>query len=259
MFRIILLRPILALLTWWAHRQNSHLYDQEHASVYGKKHAPDSLYETMAQKIIYALKRHIALNECIALDAGGGTGSFAERLLEDGARKVCLYDRSTEMLSIATSRLKVFGDRAVTWQANLEDRICLEDSSVNCILCVQVLHYIEDWDFIAAEFFRVLKDGGCVVVVTVHPAADTVFRGIGPYFRPEMRRAFLSSGGKLRPITYWHRPLEAMLAPFLSAGFMVADIEEPHLGAAQSRPWWNVAESLFQYFPPYVIFVFRKL
>jgi ubiquinone/menaquinone biosynthesis C-methylase UbiE len=258
MLKIILLRPILAALNWWAHRHKGHVYDQEHASVYGKKHAPDSLYEVMAQKILDALKRHVVLDGCVALDVGGGTGGFAERLLQSGVGKIYLYDRSTEMLSMAAARLNEFGDRAVTWQANVEDKIRLEDASVDCVLCVQVLHYIEDWNSVSAEFFRVLKGGGCVVIVTAHPAADTVFRGTSNYFRCEKRKAFLTSGGRLRPITYWHRPLEATLAPFLSTGFVVTDIEEPHLGASHSRPWWNVAESLFQYFPPYVILVLRK-
>ena len=257
-FKIILLRPILAALTWFAHHLNSHLYGQEHAPVYGKEHSPDSLYSVMARTVLDVLGHHLVLDRCVALDVGGGSGSFAEKLLDGGAEKVYLFDSSTEMLSVAASRLARFGDHAVTWQANVEDEIRLENSLLDCVLCVQVLHYIENWDFTATEFFRVLKKGGCVVVVTLHPAIDTVIQGIGSYFEREKRESFLSSGGKLWPVTYWRRPLEAMLAPFLSAGFVIVDVVEPYLQAPRSRPWWDIADSLFQYFPPYMIFVLRK-
>lgn len=259
MFKIILLRPIMAALTWFAHHSSGHLYDQEHANVYGKEHSPDSHYSIMAGMVLDALRRHTTLDGCVALDAGSGTGSFAQKLLEGGAEKVYLLDSSAEMLSIAHTRLAKFGGRAVTWQASIEDEIRLKNSSVDCILCIQVLHYIENWEGIAAEFSRVLKKGGCAIVVTAHPALDTVFQGVGTYFQREKRKSFLSSGGKLRPITYWRRPLEAMLTPFLSAKFVVADVIEPYLPASRARHWWDTAtKSLFQYFPPYIILVFRK-
>ncbi|MBN1311014.1 MAG: class I SAM-dependent methyltransferase [Anaerolineae bacterium] len=212
----------------------------------------------MERKIFDVLEHHTIIEGGVVLDAGGGTGNFAERLLEEGAEKVYLYDHSAEMLSIATTRLAKFGNCAVVWQAGLEDEIRLEDGTVDCILCIQALHYIEDWNVTAAEFFRVLKDGGCVVVVTTHPAADSVFRGIGPYFEHEKRKAFLTSGGKLWPIMFWHRPLEAILVPFLSAGFVIADIREPYLDISQSHPWWDITGLLFRHFPPYLIFALRK-
>jgi SAM-dependent methyltransferase len=213
----------------------------------------------MARRILDILKRHVALNQCVALDAGGGTGSFAEKLLDSGVGKVYLFDRSQEMLSIAETRLARFGDRAIAWQASIEDTIRLDDQSVSLILCVQVLHYIDNWNPISAEFSRVLKEDGYVLIVTAHPVVDIVLRGSGRYFECEQRKGFLTSGGKLWPLTYWRRPLEAMLAPFLSSGFVLVDFAEPYLHTPKRRAWWDIAESLFQYFPPYVILVFRKL
>jgi len=78
------------------------------------------------------------------------------------------------------------------------DRLCLRESSVDCINCISVLEHIYDFNAAIAEMFRVLTRGGCVRVQTpfmlgYHDFPDDYFR----YTHSALRRMFEEAGFRI--------------------------------------------------------------
>ena len=91
------------------------------------------------------------------LDAGCGPGVYAEHLVSLGANVVSV-DASDRMLELAQERV---GDQVEFQQLDLSKPLTMFNDQqfdfVNAPLC---LDYIEDWNALFTEFYRVLKPGG---------------------------------------------------------------------------------------------------
>ncbi|WP_144119134.1 class I SAM-dependent methyltransferase [Catellatospora sichuanensis] len=148
----------------------------------------------------------------VALDAACGTGRHAAYLSALGHRVVGV-DASAEMLAIARERLP----EAEFHQAGL-DRIPLPDDAVDTVVCALALAHVPDLGQVLAEFARVLRPGGHLVVSDSHLLLS--------YLRPTGPRP---PGHEGRPsiLAEYHRPLSAYLAAALPLGFQVRHCEEP--------------------------------
>jgi len=157
------------------------------------------------------------------LDAGCGAGALAEAMLDRGA-VVSGLEISQGMAELARERL---GQRATIQVADLSEPLSsFTDASFDVVAAYLVLHYLEHWEPTLHEFRRVLVPGGALVMSTHHPTMDWRLHG-GSYF--EMRRiteTWLKSGVPAS-VTFWRRPLTAMIAAFRSTGFVLDDIVEP--------------------------------
>jgi SAM-dependent methyltransferase len=94
-----------------------------------------------------------------------------------------------------------------------------------------VLHYIDDWESVCREWFRVLKPKGWLVVSTGHPFGDWLYasRFIGEhsYFETRQFDAEWKGFGKPFPIIRsYRRSLQAILNPILRAGFHLEEVLE---------------------------------
>jgi len=93
------------------------------------------------------------------LDCGCGTGMTGAALREAGAGGELIgFDASRS--SLETAREKKIYDRLE--QADLNERLALADDSVDGILCIGVLTYLEE-ESIFREWLRILRPGGVVV------------------------------------------------------------------------------------------------
>ena len=115
-----------------------------------------------------------AVEECLAghdlhaqdwLDAGCGSGTLARYLVESGAR-VLGVDAAEEMVTLAR---ELSSQDVATLQLRFEHiatiaRLPLPDQSLDGILCSSVLEYVPDPAACLAEFARVLRPGGLLVV-----------------------------------------------------------------------------------------------
>ncbi len=115
-----------------------------------------------------------AVEECLAgrdlhgqdwLDAGCGSGTLARYLVENGAR-VLGVDAAEEMITLAR---ELSSQDVATPQLRFEHiatiaRLPLPDQSLDGILCSSVLEYVPDPAACLAEFARVLRPGGLLVV-----------------------------------------------------------------------------------------------
>jgi SAM-dependent methyltransferase len=147
-----------------------------------------------------------------ALDAACGTGRHAAYLAGLGHRVIGV-DSSPDMLARARARLPRADLRAGTLE-----RLPLPDRAVDTVVCGLALTHVPDLAPVLAEFARVLRPGGHLVISDPHLILS--------YLRPTMPR---EPGPDGRPslLVEYHRPLSAYLAAALPLGFQVRRCEEP--------------------------------
>lgn len=118
--------------------------------------------------------RESVLRKCLAgrqlpdqvwLDAGCGTGTLSRWLADRGCQVLGL-DASPEMIAAAKEVTKSYGDsdRLRFELIDTIEHINLENASVDGLLCSSVLEYVSDPKACLAEFARVLKPGGALLV-----------------------------------------------------------------------------------------------
>jgi SAM-dependent methyltransferase len=146
-----------------------------------------------------------------ALDAACGTGRYAEYLAGRGHRVVGV-DSSPDMLERA--RARVPSGKFLTGDLH---RIPLPDNDVDLVVSALALSHLPALGPVLAEFARVLRPGGHVLLADAHH--EIVFRGSVPHA--------LGPGGEpgLTP-SYRHTPGDYLRAA-LAAGLQVRRCEEP--------------------------------
>jgi SAM-dependent methyltransferase len=156
------------------------------------------------------------------LDAGSGPGVYAEWLVEHGASVLGL-DFNQQFIEAATERLD---GRAVFCLTDLNQPLdFLDDGTFDLVLSALVMHYLEDWAAIFAEFWRVLKPGGWFVFSTHHPFVKYHVTDEFSYFETRLLTEFWGSVNT--HVSYFHRPLSAMTDAIFEAGFQLDRILEP--------------------------------
>ncbi len=164
------------------------------------------------------------VSEKRVLDAGCGPGVYAEWLADHGA-EVVAFDVSPKMVRLAKQRL---GTKAHVLQADLDQPLdFLEDDSFDIVLSALALDYIEDWNKVFKEFYRVLRQGGHLVFSTGHPFAEFLLHGTENYFRIETVDYEWTGFGMPVRVPYYRRPLNALVNPLLEAGFILERLLEP--------------------------------
>ena len=157
------------------------------------------------------------------LDVGCGAGVHALELLQRGAR-VTGVDSSQGMLDIAAERL---GHDVPLLCASIEEPLPFADDSFDAILASLVMHYLEDWAPPLKEFRRLLRGSGRLVISTHHPFMDHALAQGESYLQTYSFTEEWEHAGRAIPMRFWHRPVSAMVAALLEAGFTIAGLEEP--------------------------------
>ncbi|MFF4694036.1 class I SAM-dependent methyltransferase [Streptomyces sp. NPDC001307] len=163
------------------------------------------------------------------LDVGCGSGPLFAALRNRGAI-VSGFDASAGMLELARRRL---GDGADLQVADLGSPLPYSDDTFDDVVASLVLHYLEDWGPALAELRRVLKPGGRLIASVDHPfAINLMHRQAGreaeyQYFDTTNWTEEWTMGGQTSLMSFWHRPLHAMIEAFTGAGFRITVISEP--------------------------------
>ena len=158
------------------------------------------------------------------LDAGCGPGVYSEWLLNQGADVVAL-DSSPKMVALAKKRTS---DRADVCVADLEAPLSfLSDASFDVVLSTLVLEYVRDWRATFAEFRRVLKPAGHLVISVTHPFFDSTYFKTEKYFDTELVHSEWRGFGPRVRMPSYRRSLEETLNPFGETGFLIQRMLEP--------------------------------
>lgn len=111
----------------------------------------------------------------VALDAACGTGRYAALLAERGHRVIGV-DGSPDMLEHARRRLPEAEFRLGDLR-----RLPVPDDQVDLVMCGLALTHVPELDPVLAEFARVLRPGGHLVIADLHP--ERILRGSIPTVR----------------------------------------------------------------------------
>ncbi|WP_049570037.1 class I SAM-dependent methyltransferase [Nonomuraea sp. SBT364] len=153
------------------------------------------------------------LPQGVALDAGCGTGRVASALAGRGHRVIGV-DSSPDMLDRARARVP----QGEFLHGELH-RLPVPDDAVDLVVCSLALTHVPALGPAVAEFARVLRPGGHLVITDMHP--DGVARG----FVPTVRLA----DGRPGRIATFHHPVGDYLRAALAAGLRLRACEEPRL------------------------------
>jgi SAM-dependent methyltransferase len=167
------------------------------------------------------------------LDAGCGPGIYSEWLLEHGAEVVAV-DVTPRMVELARERTARFGERVQVLRADLTAPLDFAGADAfDLVVSPLVMDYVGDWEPVLAEFKRVLRAGGQLVLSVGHPFGDWLWiqKYVNPssnYFARELFEVRWDGFGEPEPlIRSYRRPLADMLNPLARAGFFLEQVLEP--------------------------------
>ncbi|KJE22137.1 methyltransferase family protein [Frankia torreyi] len=147
----------------------------------------------------------------VALDAACGTGRYAEFLAGRGHRVIGV-DRSPDMLARARPRVPqgefLLGDL---------HQLPVADAEVDLVVCALALTHIGALKPVMAEFARVLRPGGHLVISDMHP--ETVALGSIPSVR--------DADGRPGHLSAYRHLIGDYLRAALAVGLRVRRCEEP--------------------------------
>lgn len=157
------------------------------------------------------------------LDVGCGSGPLAADLIARGATLTGV-DGSPAMIELARRRL---GAEVPLLVADLAQPLPLPDGGFDDVVASLVLHYLRDWAAPLAELHRVLRPGGKLLMSVNHPTVRLITHPDEDYFATWQYTDDFDFAGQSASLTMWHRPLHAITAAVLAAGFDLVSIDEP--------------------------------
>jgi ubiquinone/menaquinone biosynthesis C-methylase UbiE len=164
------------------------------------------------------------VSRCRVLEVGCGAGPLTAWLVDHGAI-VTAMDVSSSMLALARQQV---GPGASFHLADVAQPLAFAaDGEFDVIVASLVLHYIEDWKPVLAEFRRVMKPGGCVLFSTQHPAIDWQNHSLDDYFAVKEVTETWTLGSKEFEVTLWRRPLTEITSAVAAADFVIDRLVEP--------------------------------
>jgi ubiquinone/menaquinone biosynthesis C-methylase UbiE len=136
--------------------------------------AYDRTRQAQGVEIIRRLLSHnpLPLSEQVLVDAGCGTGQYTAALI-DSVQHIQAIDLNPGMLAVAGNKLQAqIAAGNIDLHQGAIDELPIDDESADAVMVNQVLHHLADdatagWPAhqrVFAEFARVLKPGGIVVI-----------------------------------------------------------------------------------------------
>ena len=158
------------------------------------------------------------------LDAGSAAGWYSSYFVSKGALVTAL-DISDNMLYMLKKRL---GDKVNALKCDLnEGLLFLEDNSFDFVMSSLTLDFVEDWDNMMKEFYRVLKKDGILLFSVEHPYDNFSANHLDTYFQTvNMEHPYEDFDEKVS-VWFYKRPLEAMISPVLKSGLQIVALKEP--------------------------------
>ena len=164
--------------------------------------ADEAAYETKLEVTQGYLKPHMEV-----LEFGCGTGSTALRHAPY-VRHIRAIDFSGRMLDIARAKARAQGVANVTFEQADIGPLAIEDSSLDVVLGLSILHLLDNRDEVIAKVHRSLRPGGLFVSSTTCIGDDMKILGlvaplgralgllpvINVMTRDELRRALTGAG-----------------------------------------------------------------
>ncbi len=172
------------------------------------------------------------------LDAACGTGTATLAAAEDvrpGGRVVAV-DFSPEMLALATEKASHRALLNIEWRLEDVTTLDLPPGSFDAVLCLLALYSIADMPALVARLWRLVRPGGCLLVVTpgepylapLYDAFYTAARAVAPDLQPPQPWQRTQTPERLRAV--------------FDAARVSADISRQTLTVPLNEPddWWRI-------------------
>ncbi len=167
------------------------------------------------------------------LDAGCGPGWWSLQLARRGAR-VTAIDGAQKMVGLARQRVTTESAQVTVLQADLCRGLPFRRDAFDVVVCHMVLMDIPDIHTALAEFARVLRASGRLVLSITHPCffpwlwekdatGKPLWKPVDDYLTVRSEIIDMCGG----PTRHYHRPLSHYLDALGSAGFMLDTLLEP--------------------------------
>jgi ubiquinone/menaquinone biosynthesis C-methylase UbiE len=204
------------------------------------------------------------VNGMRVLDAGCGEGYLTRKLALSGANALGV-DSSRNLID-AARHLVPSGANSPAFEVQDVNNLRLDSDSFDLVVCNHLMNDLPDPTSPIQEFSRVLRPGGRLAVLMLHPCfyRDRASRGgddQGPglaYFSPRKVTQKFNVDGIISPaeVTSYHRPLEFYFGSLRDANLWITDLQEPHPTTEQLRndPWWQASFPR----PLFLLFVAQK-
>jgi ubiquinone/menaquinone biosynthesis C-methylase UbiE len=171
---------------------------------------PHNVLLAIDDGIFDSLLKHTSVRSKIVVDVGCGTGRHWERLLAGEPAQLIGYDASLGMLKRLRSKYPHATTR-VTIDHQLPE---LHNDSCDVVVSTLTFGYLPDHSAVLAEWSRVLKPGGEVILTDLHPVAAT-----------SGERSFCHLG-KTISIRHYVYPLDTIIASARQHGLGLLRLEE---------------------------------
>ena len=201
-----------------------------------------------------------AVGQCAGLDVlDGGCGEgYMSRLLAARGARVVGIDTSSTLIEAAERYANSSSSGSTYYVASLE-KIPEGDKRFDVVVLNHVLSDISDPEVALREVGRVLRPGGRLVALMLHPCfytahAERDAKGNLPvttYFaRRRVDQSFIVAGIESPAEVHMNfRPLEFYATAIVRSGFAITGMAEPHppLEELHSDTWWarNFTKPLF--------------
>ncbi|SRR6266498_543673 len=185
------------------------------------------------------------------LDAGCGEGYMSRLLARRGASVVGVD--SCKGLIQAAQDLNDTERLDISYDVGDVGALALPDTTFDVVVCNHLINDLADPSIPFQEFARVLKGGGRVVILMLHPcfyvSRSTEQRSGGElisseYFRVRRIEQHFEVVGITSPATVvaWIRPLESYCKLLFDAGFSISGLQEPRpTDQLLEDPWWRTS------------------
>jgi len=169
--------------------------------------------EVIQQALMERLSGESGLGELIEFGCGAG---FFTKVLAENASHVMATDLSDEMLAVARTQLKDW-QNVIVEKADCE-KTDFPDGKFGSVFMANLIHVIENPSIALQESYRILKDGGLLLVV------DYTGYGMKWFEIMKMGIRFLRKWGK--PPAYFAKLSPDELCSLVeSAGFKVEEVQ----------------------------------
>jgi ubiquinone/menaquinone biosynthesis C-methylase UbiE len=188
------------------------------------------------------------------LDAGCGEG-YLSRMFAERDAQVDGIDSSPSLVEAARAASSPETVR-IDYHIGDVTRMDFAGESFDIVVCNHLLNDLPAPADAISEFYRVLKPGGRLVILMLHPCfygfrvrseKDSTRLPVSDYFTARRAEQPFNVAGILSPapVTVYVRSLEYYSEAIISTGFRITSLREPHPSDEQLQDeWWQQKFSL---------------
>jgi len=142
------------------HKRKDHMraYFDELAGKFGRQYVPGRSWKGLAESLLKIL------NYDVVVDFGAGEGTLSQ-LLAQRAKHVIAIDNSEKMVEFGQELAKKHKLSNLEYRLGDIESPPIDDESVDLAIFSQALHHADHPSTAIKEAFRILKPGGCLIVL----------------------------------------------------------------------------------------------